>query len=66
MAACDAGGPPGGVDVIVCCAVPGGYEASLDVLGLSSLQKVTARLIDGLEIQQVGGRQAKRLFEESG
>eukprot|EP00775_Hariotina_reticulata_P009317 gene9316-9482_t len=29
-----------------------GYEASLDVLGLSGLQKVTARLIEGLEIQQ--------------
>lgn len=36
------------------CVLPGGYEASLDVLGLSGLQKVTARLIEGLEIQQVG------------
>lgn len=29
-----------------------GYEATLDVLGLSGLQKVTARLIEGVEIQQ--------------
>jgi hypothetical protein len=32
---------------------PGGYEATLDVLGLSGMQKVTARLIEGIEIQQV-------------
>eukprot|EP00879_Flechtneria_rotunda_P006527 GHRR01006860.1.p1 GENE.GHRR01006860.1~~GHRR01006860.1.p1 ORF type:complete len:354 (+),score=133.89 GHRR01006860.1:626-1687(+) len=29
-----------------------GYEEALDVLGLSSMQKVTARLIDGIEIKQ--------------
>lgn len=32
----------------------GGYEAMLDVLGLSGLQKVTARLIEGIEVKQVG------------
>jgi hypothetical protein len=34
----------------------GGYEATLDVLGLSGMQKVTARLIEGIEIQQVRRR----------
>ncbi len=30
-----------------------GFEASLDVLGLSGLQRVTERLIEGIEITQV-------------
>lgn len=39
--------------VVLCHAVlcAEGFEAALDVLGLSGLQKVTARLIDGLDIQ---------------
>lgn len=32
------------------------YERSLDMLGLSGLQKVTAKLIDGLELKQASGR----------
>jgi hypothetical protein len=35
---------------------PAGYEAALDVLGLSGLQKVTARLIEGIDIQQSSNR----------
>ncbi|KAF6252276.1 hypothetical protein COO60DRAFT_1554152 [Scenedesmus sp. NREL 46B-D3] len=33
-----------------------GYEAMLDVLGLSSMQKMTARLIEGIEIQQTASK----------
>ncbi|WIA20826.1 hypothetical protein OEZ85_005180 [Tetradesmus obliquus] len=33
-----------------------GYEAMLDVLGLSGMQKVTARLIEGVEIQQTSSK----------
>jgi hypothetical protein len=36
------------------------YERSLDLLGLSGLQRLTAKLIDGLEILQVGKALAGR------
>lgn len=31
-----------------------GYEASLDLLGIKGIQRATAKLIDGVEIKQVG------------
>jgi hypothetical protein len=48
-------GPPAEVlmNLLWFAPFPGNYEAMLDVLGLSGMQKVTARLIEGIEIQQV-------------